>query len=91
MPVFCVCLGGRRNQYALWPGFAQVAQPGDALIVVLDDTPGVHGAAVRLAPYFTTVTRAGLAPLLRNDDTVGVRRLWVLEGYRGGWPARDDR
>jgi 4-amino-4-deoxy-L-arabinose transferase-like glycosyltransferase len=88
---FCICLTGRHNQYELWPSFAQSARPGDALVLVLDDSPGMHDDAARLAPYFTRVTRGELAPLLRGADTVSVRRVYVLEGYRGGWPSRAER
>jgi 4-amino-4-deoxy-L-arabinose transferase-like glycosyltransferase len=87
---FCVCLSARHNQYELWPGFAGVARPGDALVLVLDerDEGVVHETAARLVPYFTSVTRGALAPLLRGADTVTVRRVWTLAGYRGGWPVR---
>jgi hypothetical protein len=87
---FCMCLGGRHNQYELWPTFPMTAKRGEALVLVLDDTPPdvVHITAEMLAPYFETVRRGALAPLRRGADTVSVRRIWVLEGYRGGWPAR---
>jgi hypothetical protein len=90
--VFCLCLGGRHNQYELWPGFAQTATPGDALIALVDERPDsvTHETVARLAPYFALVERGGVAPLLRDRDTVAVRRLWVLRGYRGGWPARTE-
>jgi hypothetical protein len=84
--VFCACLGGRHSQYELWPGFPQVARPGDALILLLDESAGVHETVATLAPYFTAVTRGQPAPLLRGADTVSTRRIWILEGYRGGWP-----
>jgi 4-amino-4-deoxy-L-arabinose transferase-like glycosyltransferase len=85
---FCVCLGGRRNQYQLWPGFAARAARGDALVLALDERPAMHESVARLAPYFDRVARGALVPLLRGGDTVTVRRLWRLEGYRGGWPER---
>jgi hypothetical protein len=88
--VFCTCLSGRHNQYELWPGFPQVAKPGDALILLLDESEGVPATTAALAPYFTTVTRGAPAPLLRGADTVGTRRIWILEGYRGGWPPRSE-
>jgi hypothetical protein len=50
----------------------------------------VHETAAALAPYFTRVVRGPLAPQLRGADTVSVRRVWTLEGYRGGWPPRSD-
>jgi len=88
-PAFCMCFTGRSNQYALWPSFPQRATPGDALVLVLDDTGGeMHGTAARVAEHFTSVRRGALAPLMRGRDTVSVRRLWILEGYRGGWPPR---
>ena len=88
----CTCLRGRRNQYELWPRFAERASVGDALVLALDERPGdqVHEAAAALAPYFTRVTRGALAPQMRGADTVSVRRVWTLEGYRGGWPARTE-
>jgi 4-amino-4-deoxy-L-arabinose transferase-like glycosyltransferase len=88
--VFCICLSGRHNQYELWPGFADVARPGDALVLLLDERKEgvVHETAKLLTPYFSSVTRGASAPLLRGSDTVTVRRVWTLAGYRGGWPAR---
>jgi 4-amino-4-deoxy-L-arabinose transferase-like glycosyltransferase len=90
--VFCLCLGGRHNQYELWPGFAQTAKPGDALIALVDERPDsvMHETVAKLAPYFGSVRRDALAPLLRGRDTVMVRRLWVLQRWRGGWPARSE-
>jgi 4-amino-4-deoxy-L-arabinose transferase-like glycosyltransferase len=90
--VLCLCLSGRRNQYDLWPGFPQSAKAGDALIALVDERgeAQTHETVARLAPYFTSVQRSELAPVLRGNDTVTVRRLWVLRGYRGGWPARSE-
>jgi 4-amino-4-deoxy-L-arabinose transferase-like glycosyltransferase len=90
VPVYCTCLRGRRNQYELWPGFPQVSKPGDALVLLLDEGEGLQETAAALAPYFAAVRRGDLAPLLRGADTVSTRRIWILEGYRGGWPARAD-
>jgi 4-amino-4-deoxy-L-arabinose transferase-like glycosyltransferase len=86
--VLCICLGGRHNQYELWPGFATRARVGDALVLALDERAGVHESVSRLSPHFARVNRGQLVPLLRGRDTVAVRRLWVLESYRGGWPLR---
>lgn len=87
---FCVCVTGRHNQYELWPGYADVAKPGDALVLLLDERKEgvVHETAALLAPYFMTLTRGAPAPLVRGSDTVTVRRVWTLAGYRGGWPVR---
>ena len=87
----CMCIGGRHNQYELWPSFPHVAAAGDALVLALDDTPGVHVTAARLSPYFESVERGTISPLMRGSDTVSVRRVWTLRGYRGGWAVRDER
>jgi hypothetical protein len=59
-------------------------------VLVLDERDGVHETAAALAPYFAGVTRGALVPLLRGADTVSTRRIWILEGYRGGWPPRSE-
>jgi 4-amino-4-deoxy-L-arabinose transferase-like glycosyltransferase len=86
----CTCLAGRRNQYELWAGFPERAVRGDTLVLALDERPAVHEAVARLEPYFDGVSRGALVPLTRRGDTVTVRRVWVLAGYRGGWPARSE-
>ena len=88
--VVCVCLTGRHNQYDLWPGFPNIAAPGDALVLALDERSNglTHETVEKLTPYFTSVARGAPAPLLRGNDTVSARRVWMLEGYRGGWPSR---
>ena len=86
--VFCVCVSGRRNQYELWPTFPSGAQLEDNLVLVLDERSGVHETVTRLTPYFSAVSQGELVPLLRGTDTAGVVRIWLLRGYRGGWPAR---
>lgn len=85
---FCLCLAGRRNQYELWPTFPSRAQVNDNLVVALEETANVPASIERLTPHFTRVTQGELEPLLRGADTVSVRRVWLLAGYRGGWPAR---
>ena len=87
---FCMCLAGRQNQYALWPGFADTAHPGDNLVLLLDETADTHGTVARVAPFFQSISRDSLAPLLRDGDTIAVRRIWLLRGYRGGWVPRAD-
>jgi 4-amino-4-deoxy-L-arabinose transferase-like glycosyltransferase len=87
--VFATNLSGRPNQYDLWPGFRDVAKQGDNLVIVLDDSDEAspHAAIKALAPYFTTVRRGPLAPLRRGSGLIGTRRIWMLVGWRGGWPA----
>lgn len=85
--VFSTNLSGRPNQYDLWPGFPQVAQAGDNLVLVLDEVPGTHHTAAVLAPHFRSETRGALVPLTRSDGSVATRRrIWILRGWKGTWP-----
>lgn len=85
--VFSLNLGGRHNQYDLWPRFPDLAHPGDALVVALDEAPPgtMPPAIARLAPYFATVQRGELVAMPRDGEIVARRRLWTLGGWRGGW------
>jgi 4-amino-4-deoxy-L-arabinose transferase-like glycosyltransferase len=86
---FCTCITGRMNQYELWPSFPSVAKPGDNMILAIEDTSASPALATKLAPHFLTVTPLEITALRRGRDTVGVRRIFRLSGYRGGWPARE--
>jgi 4-amino-4-deoxy-L-arabinose transferase-like glycosyltransferase len=87
--VFATNLSGRPNQYDLWPRFPDVAQPGDNLVIVVDDsdvqTP--HEAIRELSPFFAEARRGELVSLRRGAGEIGTRRIWTLVGWRGGWPA----
>jgi 4-amino-4-deoxy-L-arabinose transferase-like glycosyltransferase len=84
---FATNLSGRANQYDLWPRFPDLARPGDALVLVVDESAEPHAAIVRLSPYFTTIERGPLVELRRGSGEIGRRRVWTLVGWRGGWPA----
>lgn len=86
--VFSVNLSGRSNQYDLWPGFPELARRGDDLVLALDEVDGMHSTAARLAPYFASVRRGALVRLERRGDVITTRRIWLLLGWRGGWPPR---
>jgi len=88
---FSVNLAGRRNQYDIWPGFMNLAAPGDNLVLVVDNTSELHFAVAALTPYFKTVHRGELVTLRRQHEAVGDRQLWLLQGWKGGWPARPYR
>lgn len=85
--VFSVNLSGRANQYDLWPGFPEMARRGDDLVLALDEVDGVHSTVARLRPYFALVRRGALVPLSRRGDVIANRRIWILLGWMGGWPA----
>lgn len=84
---FATNLSGRANQYDLWPRFPDVARPGDALILVVDESEAPHAAVTKLAPYFESAQRGALVVLRRGTGEIGRRRVWTLFGWRGDWPA----
>jgi 4-amino-4-deoxy-L-arabinose transferase-like glycosyltransferase len=85
---FSTNLAGRVNQFDLWPWFPVRATGADNLILVVDDSEEPHAAIVALQPYFDEVRRGALVTLRRGRGEIGVRRIWELRGYRGGWPRR---
>ena len=86
---FSLNLGGRANQYDLWPGFPERARAGDALVLALDDTEEPHPTVRRLEPFFTALRRGALVELRARRGVVARRRLWTLVGWTGGWPSRE--
>jgi 4-amino-4-deoxy-L-arabinose transferase-like glycosyltransferase len=89
--VFSTNLGGRRNQYDVWPGFRERAQTGDVLVLVLDDPGGAEAAEpapiVALAPYFTRVDQGPPVVRTAHGLVLGRQRAWLLRWWRGGWPG----
>ena len=85
---FSLNLGGRSNQYDLWPSFVERAHAGDNLVVALDEGAGVHPIVLQIAPYFDSYARDTLVDLRSRQGLVTQRRLWILRGWKGGWPIR---
>jgi len=84
---FATNLSGRANQYDLWPGFPTIAHRGDNLLLAVDESTQLHAAIGALLPYFTAARRGDLVLLRRGTGVIGTRRLWLLVGWRAGWPA----
>jgi 4-amino-4-deoxy-L-arabinose transferase-like glycosyltransferase len=84
---FATNVAGRPNQYDVWPSFAQLAQPGDNFVLVLDDTEQPHATLRLLQPYFRSAERGLLVPMMRGRGLIGTRRIWTLVGWSGRWPA----
>ncbi len=81
-------LGGRRNQYDLWPRFTDERGPGSDLLLVLEmPREGMPGPIRRLSDRFGGVTPGPVIELRRDDEVVTRRQLWVLRGWNGTWPA----
>jgi len=85
--VFATNLGGRPNQYDLWPGFRQRAEPGDALVLVLDESAGEPAPIQALAPYFTRIDQGPPVVRTAHGLLLGRQRAWLLRDWRGGWPG----
>lgn len=83
---FATNISGRPNQYDLWPRFPNLAQRGDNLVLVLDDSQEMPDEIAKLAPFFDRADRAALVSLRRGSGEIGARRIWRLSGWRGGWP-----
>ena len=81
-------LSSRPNQYDLWPSFSHRAQPGDTLILVVDDVSGIHPVAETLAVHFASLREGERVPLSRDGELVKNLRIWFLDGWRGTWPQR---
>ena len=88
---FALNLGGRRNQYDLWPPFRAQARQGDDLVLALDASDRPPDTIVRLTPYFAGVQPDSLVSLRNRHGIVATRRLWVLTGWGGEWPASGER
>ncbi len=83
---FAMNISSRRNQYDLWPQFTERAAVGDNLVLALEESDSTHATVVALSPFFREARRGELVSLKRRAGEVGVRRLWTLEGWKGGWP-----
>jgi hypothetical protein len=89
--VYALNIGARRNQYDLWTRITTVAQQGDIVLLVLDergDPPAnLPPMLATLAPHFAETRMGPLLPLVRGQEDVGRRRVWILADWRGSWPV----
>ena len=87
--VFALNIGSRPNQYDLWPGFAATARRGDRLLLLIDARGTDQTAVVgRLVPYFRAVEVGVVVERRRGASVLGAKRVWLLSGWRGGWPPQ---
>lgn len=85
--VLSLNLMGRANQYDLWPSFTDVAKSGDGLMLVLDDQSGEPAEIRRLSCCFR-IDQGQSVALMRGNDFVQRKRLWLLRNWNGEWPQR---
>lgn len=88
---FALNLNARRNQYDLWPRLRERAAAGATLLFVLDErgepTAEPPAAVQALAPHFAAVESGPLLSLARSGEEYARRRVWILRGWSGTWPA----
>jgi hypothetical protein len=85
--VFSLNIGSRTNQYDLWPVFRQRARPGDALVLILDESATEPKAVIALAPYFVRIDEGPPVARTAFGLVLGRQRAWLLREWSGGWPG----
>lgn len=77
--VFSLNLGGRSNQYDIWPNAFERIQPGGNLVVVFDASTKGDSLA-RIAGSWFDVTQSGpVVALQRNGRDITKRKVWLYE------------
>jgi 4-amino-4-deoxy-L-arabinose transferase-like glycosyltransferase len=87
--VYALNLIGRANQYDLWSQFKDDAPLGATLILVLDQEEGEPRAIRKLSCCFNRIDESEGVALMRGNDVVQRKRVWILRGKHDGWPTRD--
>jgi 4-amino-4-deoxy-L-arabinose transferase-like glycosyltransferase len=82
--VFSLNIGGRPNEYDLWPLVSEQARAGDTLLVVIPDEPHTPDAIVALLPHCLSMERGDTVELRRGREVMGARRVWTCAGWLGG-------
>jgi hypothetical protein len=81
--VYSLNLGGRPNQFDLWPRFAERVRPGDALVAVIDANAKGDSLASVIGREFGVTARGADVELRRGKGVVQTRRLWTFTGWHG--------
>ncbi|MGI8546958.1 MAG: glycosyltransferase family 39 protein [Gemmatimonadaceae bacterium] len=77
--VFALNLGGRRNQYDLWPSLHTIVKTDDCVLFVVD--AGTVGDAVVQKISATSAVQLAAAALRWDGRTVAQRAIWLLRGF----------
>lgn len=82
-------LGGRPNQYDLWPAAPDRLRFGGTMLLVLElpRAGGTPPAIAALAAVFPHITPGDTIALTRDGRPVARRQLWTLAGWTGTWPT----
>ena len=89
--VFSLNLGGRSNQYDLWPTAYDKMRPGEGLVAVFDANPHGDALATRVGSWFETRKRGETVRLTRGDGVITERRIWSYRIARNVPPPPDHR
>ena len=75
--VFAMNLGGRPNQYDLWPTAYDKVRPGDGLVVAFDTDAHGDSLARVVGSWFADTKQGETISLKRNEGEVTQRRIWL--------------
>jgi len=81
--VFSLNLISRTNQYDLWPGFTDLAEPGDCLLFVAPDGGSELLVTERIAPAFDSWEDLGRVERMRGSNEVGRTRIRAFRSWSG--------
>ncbi len=84
--VFSLNIGGRPNEYDLWPQLSERARAGDTVLVVVPDESHTPDAIVALLPHCLSMARGDTVELRRGREVIGARRIWTCAGWIAGTP-----
>jgi hypothetical protein len=84
--VFALNLRSRENQYSIWPGFPDLAHPGDDLVFVLSSRRDLPVPIADLRPCFARVRVVDSTAPSAERPEVPTRRIWLLHDWLGSWP-----
>ncbi len=81
--VFSLNLGGRANQYDLWPTVYESLKPGDGMVAAFDANEGGDALALRVSAWFESTEKGPVVSLMRGAGEVTQRRIWLYRNARG--------
>ena len=86
--VFSLNLGGRANQYDLWPTIVDRVKAGDGLVAAFDANTNGDAIALRVSSWFEATKKGPIVSLRRGTGEVTQRRIWSYRSARGVPSAR---
>jgi len=75
--VFALNLGGRPNQYDIWPNAYDKVRPGDGLVVAFDASAHGDSLARHVGGWFADYKQGETVSLRRGKGEITQRRIWL--------------